>query len=141
MDKVVAMDRVGDGILAENANWKFTGNVHETFDAHVSKSVPFYNETHDLGAKIADFFLADGSLVYDLGCSTGTFIELLAKCIRSKALRFVGIDSVAEMVSAARKRCAGASNITIEQADALDVTFEPCDFISAYYTIQFIRPA
>jgi tRNA (cmo5U34)-methyltransferase len=140
MDNVLAMDRVGDGILQENANWKFTGNVHETFDAHVSKSVPFYRETHELGAKLADFFLADGSLVYDLGCSTGTFIELLAERNRSKAVRFVGIDSVAEMAASARSRCAGYPNVSIETADILDAELQPCDFVSAYYTIQFVRP-
>jgi tRNA (cmo5U34)-methyltransferase len=138
---MATMDRVGDGIIAENANWKFTGNVHETFDAHVAKSVPFYHETHQLGAKIADYFLADGSLAYDLGCSTGTFLALLADRNRNKAVRFVGVDCVQEMTAAARKRCAGNPNITIETADILDVVFEPCDFISAYYTLQFIRPA
>ena len=32
----------GDNIAAENANWKFSGNVVKKFDSHVKKSVPLY---------------------------------------------------------------------------------------------------
>ena len=58
------MDDVGDSIKEGNANWIFSGEVCKTFDQHVSKSVPFYNEGHDLIAKISDYFLQNGSLCY-----------------------------------------------------------------------------
>ncbi len=135
------MGRVGDGIVAENANWKFSGNVHETFDAHISKSVPFYKDAHDLGCRIGDYFLSDGSRAYDLGCSTGTFVEALAARNRNKSLKLVGIDSIAEMAQSASKRCAPFPQISILHANLLDIDLEPCDFVTSYYTIQFIKPA
>lgn len=135
------MDKVGSGILAENANWKFSGDVHENFDGHIEKSVPFYKECHELGVKIADFFLADGSLAYDLGCSTASFTVQLAERNKNKKVRIVGIDSIAEMAAAAAKKAARYPGVKIVHSDILDFEFEPCDFISSYYTIQFIRPA
>ena len=135
------MDKVGTGILAENANWKFSGNVHENFDEHIEKSVPLYKEAHELGLKIADFFLADGSLAYDLGCSTASFVAELASRNRNKQVRIVGTDSVAEMVAAGRKKCAGFPGVSIESQNILDMELQPCDFVSSFYTIQFIRPA
>tara|TARA_B100000315_G_C14352702_1_gene484722 strand:+ start:124 stop:327 length:204 start_codon:yes stop_codon:yes gene_type:complete len=54
------MGNVGDSIKAENANWEFGGEVYKSFDQHISKSVPFYNEGHDLIAKISDYFLLNG---------------------------------------------------------------------------------
>jgi tRNA (cmo5U34)-methyltransferase len=135
------MNKVGTGIVAENANWKFSGDVHEHFDEHIGKSVPFYKEAHDLGLKIADFFLADGSLAYDLGCSTGSFAAQLATRNAGKKIRIVGVDSVPEMVTAGKQKCAAFPNVSIEHRDVLDVELEPCDFVSSFYTIQFIRPA
>jgi len=134
------MDKVGTGILAENANWKFSGDVHENFDEHIEKSVPLYTQAHDLGAKIADFFLADGSLAYDLGCSTASFVARLAARNRNKQVRIVGTDSIAEMVAAAREKCASFPNVSIECQNILDMELETCDFVSSFYTIQFIRP-
>jgi tRNA (cmo5U34)-methyltransferase len=135
------VDKVGTGIIAENANWKFSGEVHQNFDEHINQSVPFYKECHELGAKVADFFLADGSLAYDLGCSTASFALRLAERNKSKNVRIVGTDSIAEMVAAGKKKCAQYPNVSIEQRDLVDMEFEPCDFVSSFYTIQFVRPA
>ena len=45
---------VGDGIAAENANCSFAGEVAAKFDEHVRKSVPFYEEGHDLDEEFRD---------------------------------------------------------------------------------------
>lgn len=66
---------VGDSIVAENASWSFRGSVSENFTDHVRKSVPLYEEGHDLVCKVSDFFLQDGSLCYELGVSTGALIQ------------------------------------------------------------------
>ena len=78
----------------ENANWRFDGSVSETFDDHVSKSVPFYYEGHDLIAKLSDFFVADGSQVYEIGCSTGQLSKTLAEHNSHKDIRVTGIDPI-----------------------------------------------
>jgi len=132
--------RVGDNILAENASWTFAGEVAETFDSHVSKSVPFYHEGHALVAELADFFLSSESTCYDLGCSTGRLLEILAQRNRNKSVRFVGVESESRMVEHAQRRCGPFPSVTFLTQDILDVEMANADLIVSYYTLQFIRP-
>ncbi|MDH5655042.1 MAG: methyltransferase, partial [Spirochaetia bacterium] len=81
------MVNVGDDIKAENASWSFGGNVPKTFDSHVSKSVPFYQEGHQLIVKISDYFLQENSLVYELGTSTGELLKKIAEHNQKKSVR------------------------------------------------------
>jgi tRNA (cmo5U34)-methyltransferase len=132
---------VGDGVVAGNANWSFGGNVHEFFDAHVSKSVPMYYIGHELIAEISDFFLSNDSLVYDLGCSTGSLLASLAERHKEKDVRFVGFDVEEGMVDKAKKKCSAFSNVEIECGSVLEMNFEKANLFTAYYTIQFIHPS
>jgi tRNA (cmo5U34)-methyltransferase len=134
------MGHTGDSIQAKNAAWKFNLEVSNNFDEHVSKSVPFYHEGHQLVVQIADFFLSDESICYDLGCSTGKLIHTLAERNRVKRVKFIAVDSEEGMVSKTRERCQGNKNITIMQNNLLDLDFEKSDLIIAYYTMQFIKP-
>ena len=131
---------VGDAITAENAGWSFGGDVSKVFDAHVSKSVPLYREGHDLIAKISDFFLHDGSICYDLGCSTGELVHILANRSRMKQIKFIAIDREEGMVEEARKRNKALKNINIVKSDLMDIDLEEADLIVSYYTMQFVKP-
>lgn len=134
------MAKVGDSITAENAHWSFGGNISDLFDEHVAKSVPFYYEGHDLIAKISDFVLMDGSVCYDLGCSTGTLLRILAERNKGRDVQFIGIDCEEGMVERAQRKCEGLKNVTIIKVDVADVEFKKADMIVAYYTFQFVRP-
>ena len=133
------MTAVGDGVEAGNANWSFEG-IGEHFDDHVTKSVPLYHEGHELIARSADHFLLNGSLCYELGCSTGELQRLLATRNREKSVRFVGIDIEPSMVEEARRKCTDLPAVEIVEADIADFEFEPADVVIAYYTVQFVRP-
>jgi tRNA (cmo5U34)-methyltransferase len=138
------MGRVGDGLKAENANWTFGGAVAQNFDAHVSKSVPLYADGHKLICALSDFFVKPDSVVYEIGCSTGTLTLELAQHNRAKSgARFVGIDVESEMVAVANQKgtTAGLSATSFVTDDALLYDFEPADMIVCYYTVQFIRPS
>ena len=115
--------------------------MHENFDGHVSKSVPFYAEGHSLIAKLSDFFLPADSVAYDLGCSTGTLIRCLAERHKDQAIQFIGCDPEEGMVQTAKQRCADFQNVTIRCESALEMDFEKANFITSYYTIQFIHPS
>jgi tRNA (cmo5U34)-methyltransferase len=135
---------VGDGLVVENANWRFRGEVVNRFDEHVSKSVPLYVEGHELICSLSDYFIKDGSLGYDLGCSTGTLTLKLAERSRHReGARFTGIDCEPEMITRARQKQdeLGAANVTFAVDDIALVSLEPCDLITAYYTVQFVRPS
>lgn len=132
--------QVGDEIAAGNAGWTFGGEVAKTFDSHVSKSVPFYEEGHSLICGVSDFFVKDNSIVYEIGCSTGMLSKRLASHNISKNARFIGIDCESAMVEQARSS-SSMNNLEFEQADILEYEFEKSDFITSYYTIQFIHPS
>ncbi len=135
---------VGDALTAKRANWQFKGNVVKHFDEHVSRSVPYYEEGHSLIAKISDFFLYEDSLCYDLGCSTGALLRLLASFHSHKpSIRFVGIDSSEDMIEYAREKTKGEgfSNIEYQQDNLCLYNYEPADLIISYYTLQFVRPS
>lgn len=132
--------KVGDSIVAQNARWTFSDEVSETFDTHVSRSVPFYHEGHDLIAKLSDFFLQDGSLCYELGCSTGQLTSILAGHNHGKGVRLIGIDCEAGMVAQAQKKCAEFKNVEIIEDNIVELDMKRAELIVAYYTIQFVRP-
>ncbi len=128
-------------IQADNARWSFGGDVPERFEAHIERSVPGYRDAHALIAAISDFFVHDGSLAYDLGCSTGAVARALAGAASGKRVRIVGIEREPAMVRAARAACASHPSIEIAEDDVGDVELERCDLVVACYTLQFVRPA
>lgn len=135
------MSKVGDKIFAENSNWSFGGKVHETFDNHVEKSVPYYKIGHDLVEKVSDFFLPDNSIVYDVGCSTGTLLKKISSRHKNKKIKLIGCDIEKGMVASAKKKCAGFKNIDIHHKSILDLPMKKSNFIISYYTIQFVHPS
>lgn len=134
------MTLVGEAITSANASWTFGGDVHEKFDTHVRRSVPLYAEGHDLIAKVSDFFVADGSTVYDLGCSTGELTRRLAGRHAGKKPTVVGVDREPGMCDSARARCADHPGVRIECAELTEFELQPSDLIVSYLTLQFIRP-
>src|SRR5687767_7862631 len=96
---------VDDTITAVPGEWRFDENVSKAFDAHVEKSVPFYVEMQRMVVELSEYFVRDRSVVYDLGCSTGTTIELLSNSHAGKKdVQFFGFDLSKFMVKEARKK-------------------------------------
>ena len=65
-------------ISAKPSQWTFDKNVPINFDNHINKSVPFYQEFAWLAERLSDFYIKDDSIVYDIGCSTGSFVKRLS---------------------------------------------------------------
>lgn len=134
------MVTVGDGIAAERAGWSFGGDTFKNFDEHVKRSVPFYEEGHQLICRLSDFFVTNGSIVYDLGCSTGTLSKKLVERHHHKASRVIAIEIEKNMADASDEKLREYSNAEVMNCDILDVEFEPADLIIAYYAMQFVHP-
>ena len=136
------MKSVGDNISAEKANWTFGGDVANSFDNHVSKSVPLYKEGHALVLGLSDFFIKNDSVVYEIGCSTGALISKLAASNQKReSAKFVGVDVEQGMVDFAKNRYDQITNLEFLCDDIMNLEMEESDFIVAYYTVQFIRPS
>ena len=72
------MTLVDKGIQVENAGWSFE-NIADDFDEHVQKSVPLYDQGHDLICKLSDFFLPENGTITEIGTSTGVLAEKVLK--------------------------------------------------------------
>jgi tRNA (cmo5U34)-methyltransferase len=136
------MKSVGDNIRADRASWTFGGNIADSFDNHVSKSVPMYNEGHSLICGISDFFIKNDSVVYEFGSSTGALVSKLANHNKAKKeASFIGVDIEQGMIDFAKNRNKDIPNLEFICDDALTMDMQDSDFIVAYYTVQFIRPS
>lgn len=133
------MGKTGDNIKAKNANWKFNGEMVENFEDHVSKSVPLYHEGHKLIENLSDYFIKDDSLCYELGSSTGTLLQKIAKKNSFRNSKFIGIEIEEDMVKKANKLYK-YPNLTFINDDINTFSYEKSDMIISYYTIQFIHP-
>ena len=72
------MTQTGDDIKAKAGRWTFGGDVAKNFDTHIKKSVPGYEEGHNLVAKLAPFFIgSENSKFLEIGCSTGSLTKRL----------------------------------------------------------------
>lgn len=125
------------------SDFEFDEKVARVFDDMVARSVPYYDEIQRLQVDLAVEFLPDReSLVYDLGCSTGTTLNLLASHPRCpKAVRFVGLDNSAAMLKEARAKLGDGKRVELLEADLnAGVELRPCRIVFLNWTLQFVRP-
>jgi tRNA (cmo5U34)-methyltransferase len=126
------------------SDFEFDEKVARVFDDMVARSVPYYDEIQRLQVELAVEFLPDReSLVYDLGCSTGTTLHLLASHPRCpKAARFAGIDNSAAMLAEAKAKLGGTGGVVeLVEADLnAGVELKPCRIVFLNWTLQFVRP-
>ena len=131
---------VGDGIVAENAGWSFAG-IGDTFTDHVRRSVPLYDDGHDLICRISDYFVQNNSVAYDLGTSTGQLLAKLAARHEAKSeVSFIGIDHEENMIRQARNAVGHLKNVKFEVGDINLWEYQPCDLIVSFCTLQFVSP-
>lgn len=135
------MTNAGDSIKTDNAGWSFGGQVPEHFDSHVCRSVPLYQEGHDIICHAADYFISENSTIYDLGTSTGELLLQLATRHTQPGLKMIGIDREDDMLSKAKKKCINEKRISFELSEMTALELEKSDMIISYYTMQFVRPA
>ena len=115
----------GDNINSKTSQWNFSGKTAKNFDKHISKSVPLYEWSHDVALKTSDFFLTQNSHAYDLGCSTGTFLNKICKRNNnSKKIKFTGIDEIKDMCKIAKKNNKKNRNVKILNKNINSVKFE-----------------
>ena len=134
------MTQVDTNIKAENAGWTFE-NIADDFDEHVQKSVPLYDEGHDLICKLSDFFLPDGANITEIGTSTGVLAKKLLQYNSHRPdITYVGIDRVETMLDRARDRCSSDQRVQFINEDLLSCSLGKSTMVLSYYTMQFINP-
>jgi len=127
------------------ADFEFGRETAVVFDDMLGRSVPFYDEIQRMTGELVTDFAADGTKIYDLGCSTGTTIlEIAGRLPADRNVRFVGVDSSPEMLEIARKKLAEAGlerPFEFQCADLNEgVHIENASVVLMVLTLQFIRP-
>ncbi|EBQ2131325.1 methyltransferase domain-containing protein, partial [Salmonella enterica] len=120
-------------------NWRFDHEVVQAFDEHVRRSVPFYDQVQTMISDISEWFVRDGSIIYDLGTSTGeTIFRLKEKHKSKKNIRYIGIDNSLPMLEKARIKC-GDENVQFLHQNIISVTeFPSAGLVTAIYSLQFL---
>ena len=73
-------DEVYREVYSKPSDFKFSSKVAGVFDDMVNRSVPYYEEMQRMVAELAADHAEPGSVIYDLGCSTGTTMIHMDYC-------------------------------------------------------------
>jgi len=130
--------------LFEKGMWPkpfvFNQDVVNVFDNMISRSVPLYQEVLTCAAHWAREYYQPGTRIVDVGCSTGTFLELLGRFLKQNAT-LVGIDNSQPMLEKAEQKLAQLQQIhQIEFIcdKAENCSFEKSSVVVINYTLQFL---
>ncbi|MDH4199151.1 MAG: carboxy-S-adenosyl-L-methionine synthase CmoA [Spirochaetia bacterium] len=123
--------------------FEFSEKVAQVFDDMIHRSVPFYETNQTMSCQMAEEFYTDGSIIYDLGCSTGKTAQTLSQVFENRPFQYIGIDNSSAMIDKAEKSKNDMSEI--HKIDFLlgDIETFPygnAGIIIANYTFQFIPP-
>jgi tRNA (cmo5U34)-methyltransferase len=142
-------DNIFASPLSRVGDFRFDAATAGVFDDMVTRSVPFYEEMQNMIVDLALKVAPDSAVIYDLGCSTGTTLLLLAARWRSgnppqSGLRLVGLDSSEAMLARAEaKRLLVNPDCRIDwRVRDLSGGLEDCpaDIFIMNLTLQFLRP-
>jgi len=118
-------------------DFTFNAEVARVFDDMITRSVPIYQATQLVSAKVASEVYQPGTRIYDLGCSTGeTIIRVAEECPESKG-NIIGIDSSQEMLKRAEEKLSNDCAI-LQLGDVTDVNIENASVVYLNFTLQFI---
>jgi len=122
------------------AQFDFNEQVASVFDDMLERSVPFYKQALELSVYFVIKNTKKNDVVYDLGCSTGSFLLELERS-SEHSLELIGLDNATAMIEQATKKInAFNSSIRVEVADMLQYDFKKTNAFVSSYTLQFIRP-
>ncbi|MFT3947728.1 MAG: carboxy-S-adenosyl-L-methionine synthase CmoA [Agriterribacter sp.] len=136
-----------DKVFAEQyskpSDFKFTSNVAGVFDDMVNRSVPHYAEIQRMVAELAADHATEGSVVYDLGCSTATTLINMDRQMPA-SIPFTGIDDSQDMLDKCRAKLNTLGlqrTIDLVTADLnKEVTMANASVVVLCLTLQFVRP-
>jgi tRNA (cmo5U34)-methyltransferase len=135
-----------DTLFAQSSateKFEFNESVARVFDDMLERSVPMYRECLESTVGWCVQFAKEGSHIYDLGCSTGTFLTGLSGQFPVDAgIRLIGVDNSAPMLKKARQKLASSPLPwkLIEADLQADFSMTNASVVVMNYTLQFIPP-
>ena len=124
-------------------DFEFNDKVADVFDDMLNRSVPFYSEIQRLAVSLGEKFYKDKTNIYDLGCSTGTTIEMFAKVLNNEDAAFTGYDTSLSMIEKAKEKLTKAGIIqrcSLINMDINQAEFSNSSVVFMLFTLQFVGP-
>ena len=136
-------DEVFKAPLNQSADFKFDKKVVTVFDDMVTRSVPYYVEVQRMIGELVAEYAKSGTVIYDLGCSTGTTLKNMDATVPPD-VKFIGLDDSNEMLGKceANLNSSGMSReFELINADLnRGVKLSNASAVVLCLTLQFIRP-
>ena len=120
--------------------FEFNEAVVQVFDDMISRSVPLYREVTESTVYMSAANYVEGTNIVDVGCSTGTTLQTIARIMKNPAT-LVGLDTSQPMLEKAREKLESFvefHNIKLFNESALDFDYHNSSVVILNYTLQFI---
>jgi tRNA (cmo5U34)-methyltransferase len=131
---------------ARASDFAFDDTVARAFDDMAVRSIPFYLEQQRMVAELAARLWSPGSVVYDLGCATGTTLVNLARAL-PEAPAVIGYDNSAAMLRSAEAKISAEGLVRRVETRFIDLEGDlstapltNAGVVVMCWTLQFIRP-
>ncbi|HXP74681.1 MAG TPA: methyltransferase domain-containing protein [Stellaceae bacterium] len=127
------MDRSGEELGFSFARFA------DGFDRHIRQSIRGYADLLSDCAALSEYFVENGTVVFDIGCSTGSFLrEVWSKTHeRCPEARYIGVD--VEPSFRSFWQGAQADNMELQLADVRSYPIPGnCSFVTSIFSLQFI---
>lgn len=122
--------------MYDKYNWRFDDKVTKVFDDHVTKSVPMYDEFHNVIADMSVYFTQMGTNVVDVGTSTGTLINKIKENNIHRKLTYTGIDIEESMINECNRRY---KDMSFEVNNALNYSYNNASVVTCMLSLQFMQ--
>lgn len=117
-----------------NGDWTFKSvAVCKNFGSHVREQLPWYDLMTGAVAHFARHYIAEESIVYDLGCSTGNIGKALAKTINERRARLIAVDNASAMGDIYE----GGGVFKCEELEAFEP--EPFSVAVCFLSLMFVK--
>jgi len=108
------------------------------FDSHIEKSIRGYEDLYEDVIQLSKYFVEDGSIMVDVGCSTGRLLRQI--CEKNKATapkaKYIGIEIEEDFYVHLDESL--DDQINYFKGDVKDFRFENCALVSSIFSLQFM---
>jgi tRNA (cmo5U34)-methyltransferase len=141
-DKLILFKNEDDLFLTEKFPhpFRFDQEVADVFDDMAKRSIPLYEDVTRTCVFWALRYYQKNTAIYDIGCSTGTTLDLISRNLQLPA-KFVGIDNSEAMIHKAKEKLSAVPSrhqLHLLCEDVTKTSFEPCSIVIVNYTMQFL---
>lgn len=114
----------------------FSFETIDSFDEHISISIPMYRDIWVLINHMSTYFIKDRSSVYDIGCSTGQGLQYIADKTQHENVKYIGFDIADNLLTSVNtpRVVKFKEDITNES-----VQFDNASLVLSIFTLQFIE--